>query len=57
MQEHFQFNIGFNFFFLNATLLKLLMVLEIVSKYHFAHLTVFLPIGRYMCLSRAIFHQ
>ena len=43
MQEHFQFNIGFNFFF-NTTLLELLMVLEIVSKYHFAHLTVFLPI-------------
>ena len=47
MQEHFQLNIGFNFFF-NTTLLKLLIVLEIISKYHFAHMTVFLPIGRYM---------
>ena len=33
----------------NTILLKLLMVLEIVSKYHFAHLTVFLPIG--ICVS------
>ena len=56
MQEHFQLNIGFNFFF-NTTLLKLLIVLEIISKYHFAHLTVFLPIGRHMYLSRAILHQ
>ena len=56
MQEHFQLSIGFNFFF-NTTLLKLLIVLEIISKYHFAHLNVFLPIGRYMYLSRAILHQ
>ena len=48
MQEHFHFNTGFNFLF-NTILLKLLMVLEIVSKYHFAHLTVFLPIG--ICVS------